>query len=361
MSYKSVVPRTQLATYGPGVEVNFDLLHDGEAILPGSLWLTGSLAITTTAQPGTSEHYIDNYAGVGAFLENVITRCDAFQEVITNYGRLCKHNAMVQYSPDQLCAGISHTGEMRAPHLRMMPVIVDSTTATPFSFTHKPLVALNSMSAPLDSSKSGRIQFSFKLPSVQKVAFGAQAAQVTGYNFSNLQLHYQTTLAPGTGPVIVNIVQDTQKLIQSSRTTIMNTFPDQVNKVLVSFAQTQTETDNTLNSLVCQFPPIQKVSWVYNDVSNGLVAYDIQNPEELVLSGLGVMKALGVGIDLRDALGLNYQDPQHSKTDKFALGLSLGANMDFSRTGLGCTIELSPGVTDQYYAYFYAYGSKQIA
>lgn len=361
MSYKSVVPRTQLTNYGPGVEVNFDLLHDGESLEAGSIWLTGELVCTVANSGAATEHYIDNFSGVGAFFENMITRCDVFQEVITNYGRLCKHNAMLQYSPDQLCAGLSHTGELRAPVLPMTKTLIESTATAPWSFTHKPLIALNNMSAPLSSDKSGRIQISFKLPSVQKIFFGTDSADITNYQFSNLELHYKTRFGLVSGPVTVNIVQDTQKLIQSSKTTVMNTFPDTVSKVLVSFADTSVETDNTYNSLICQFPPIQRVSWVYNDVSNGLVAYDIESPEEMILSGLNVMKAVGCGIDLRDQFSsfLN-QDPVHSQTDKFALGLVLGAEKDFSRSGLGVTVEMQPGNTRPYYAYFYAYGSKQI-
>lgn len=362
MSYKSVVPRTQLASYGPGIEVNFDLLHDGESILPGSVYITGELAITGGATlDGTLEHYIDPHAGVGAFFENVITRCDAFQEVITNYGRLCKHNAMLQYSPDQLCVGLAHTNEMRAPHVNLGRLLVDSAAAAPWSFCHKPLVALNNMTGALSSAKSGRIQFSFKCPSVQKVFFGGNSADLTAYQFTNLQLHYQTTVAAQQGPVSVNIVQDTQKLIATSRTTIMNTFPDPVDKVVVSFADVTTETDAVKNSLVCQFPPIAKASWVYNDVSNSLVAYNLESQEELVLSGLSVMKSAGVNIDIRDKMALAVQDAQHDVSDKFALGLVLGEQTDFSRSGLGCTIELEQGVTTQYYAFFYAYGAKQIA
>jgi hypothetical protein len=362
MSYKSVVPRTQLAAYTPGIEVNFDLLHDGESIVPGSLFITGELAVVAgaAAKDGSLEHYMDNHAGVGAFFENVITRCDAFQEVITNYGRLCKHNAMLQYSPDQLCSGLAHTNEMRAPHVNLGRLLVDSAATAPWSFCHKPLVALNNMSGPLSSAKSGRIQFSFKCPSVQKVFFGANSADLTNYQFTNLQLHYQTSLA-AQGPVTINIVQDTQKLIATSRTTIMNTFPDSVDKVVVSFADTTTETDATKNSLVCQFPPISKASWVYNDVSNGLVAYNIETQEELVLSGLNVMKSAGVAIDVRDKMALAAQDAVHNINDNFALGLVLGAQTDFSRSGLGCTIELQQGTQTQFYAFFYAYGAKQIA
>lgn len=361
MSYKSVVPRTQLPNYGPGVEVNFDLLHDGESLEAGSIYITGSLSITSADNSGTQEHFLDNYAGIGSFFENMITRCDVYQEVITNYGRLCKHNAMLQYSPDQLCAGLSHTNEFRAPVLDMVPVLVDSAVRGPWSFAHKPLIGLNNMNAPLSSDKSGRIQISFKLPSLQKIFFGNPADPITAYSFSNLELHYKTRFGLVSGPVVVSTVQDTQKLIQSSKTTIMNTFSDTVSKVLVSFADTDTETDNTMNPLICQFPPIQRVSWVYNDVSNGLVAYEIESDEELVLSGLSVMKAIGCGADLRDRFAIaTDQDPVHSKTDKFAIGLNIGAEKDFSRSGLGLTVEMQPGNNNTYYAYFYAYGQKQI-
>ena len=373
MSYKSIVPRTQLQSYTPGVEVSWDLLHDmDESVVPGSVYITGEFRFETGAAVvnGTLEHFVDPHAGIAAFMENVITRCDAFTEVITNYGRLAKHNAMMQYSEDQLCAGIIHSGEMRAPTVKLAGLIVDAcatsthasgAASVAHSFTHKPLIALNNMSGALSMAKSGRIQVSFKCPSVQKCVFGTNAADLASYAFTNLQLHYQTTMQPAPQAVTLKITQDTQKLIQSSRTTVMNTFPDMVDKVLVSFADVETETELTQNSLVCQFPPISKVNWVYNSVSNGLVSYTLESDEEFVKSGFDVMEALGAAIDIRDKMAMAALDPVHSVSDKFALGLNLRSLNDFSRSGLGVTVEMQPGAAPRnYYAFFYAYGSKTI-
>ena len=38
---KSLVPRTQLAQYQPGQEINFELIHEGEALKANSCYLTG--------------------------------------------------------------------------------------------------------------------------------------------------------------------------------------------------------------------------------------------------------------------------------------------------------------------------------
>lgn len=356
---KSLVPRTQLAQYTPNTEVNFELIHDGEALKANTCYLTGKLTLVVGGGVLASQKYYDNFVGVASFLENVNVKCDLYQEIITNYARLAKHNNVGSISPDQMCAGLKNSSEMLVPHLEHTRLILHDSqaAAAPFAFAHKLINSLNNMTGDLDSAKSGRIQLSFKLPSLQKCLFGADVADVDNYYFTDLELHYMT-VPQGSPSVSIRVVEDTQKLIATSNTTVMNTFINPIDNVLVSFASTAAETDETQNSLVCQNPAINKMSWVYNDQSNRLVAYEIESQEEQVLSGYSVLKSMGAEIDLRDKIVMVVQDAKHSINDGFLVGLSLGQLLDFSRTGLGLNVRIDNLAGNTYYAYFYGYGTK---
>lgn len=356
-SLKSITPRTQLAQYGPNQEINFELLHDGEALKANTLYLTGKLVVNGAV--ANAEHFFDNYTGIGSFFENVNTRCDLYQEVISNYPRLIKMKNVCNYSPDQLCAGLKNTSEMLCPHLSKTPTILASATGAgnSFSFAHFFNIGLNQMTGDLDSAKSGKINLSFKLVASQKAFFGGASAADT-YTMTDLELHYMT--APvGSPSVSIRIVEDTQKLIQTSNTTVANTFVNPIDSVLVSFSTVDSENTATQNTLVCQNPKISKMSWVYNDMSNQLVSYEIESLEEQMLSGFYVIDSMGCAIDLREKIVLATQDAVHSATDKFVVGLKVGQLMDFSRSGLGLNVRID-NLTQQYYAHFYGFGSKQL-
>ena len=354
---KSLVPRTQLSQYTPGQEINFELIHEGEALKANSCYLTGQL-VCTIAGNAAAQKFYDNFTGVGSFLENVNTKCDLYSEIITNYGRHVAMNNKGTLSADQLCAGLKNSSEMLVPMTEQTRVVLhDSIDATPFGFAHKLMNSLNNMTGDLDYARSGRIQLSFKLPSLTKVFFGADiAASVTNYYWQNVELHYMTVPA-GSPSVSIRVVEDTQKLISTSNTTVFNTFINPIDNVLVSFAPTTCETEQTQNALVCSMPDIKKLSWVYNDQSNRLVSFEIETKEEQILSGYSVLSSMGQAVDLRDKIPLPLQDAAHSISDGFLVGLALGQLMDFSRSGLGLNVQVD-ALPEQLYCYMVGYGTR---
>jgi len=358
MSIKSTVPRTQLQQYSPNQEVNFDLFVDGEAFVPGTAYLTGRLVCENVE--ADEANYYDNYAGIASMFENVIVRCDQYQEIITNYARYVKMNNVLQYSTDSLCAGLKQSCELLAPHLyTTRAVLADAAQNNGMPFAHKFMNSLNNMSGNLSFAKAGRVQLSFKLAPPSKVFFGADLDANASYYLTDLELHYKSS-PQAADSVTINVVEDTQKLIQTSDTTVQNTFINPVSRLVVSFANTTCETEETQNALACQHPPIERISWMYNDVSNRLVAYDIETTEEMVLSAITLLPVKGNGIDIREFQTAAIQNGAASFQDKFLIGLNLGQLMDFSRTPVGLNVRLTPGVAG-IYAYFYGFGVQTIA
>ena len=361
---KSVVPRTQLDQYSPGQEVNFDLFSDGEALVPGTVMLTGRLYCQNTA----GAIYIDPLAGIAAAFENVIVRAqNGWQEIITNYGRFVKMSNALQYSPDSLCAGLKASCELMAPHIAVeQAMLVDAARIQPgigsgMPFAHRWANSLNNMTGNLSFNKSGRIQLSFKLPPVSKVIFGADAGAANlSYVLRDLELHYMTS-TQAANSVVINTVEDTQKNIVSSDTTVQNTFINQVSKLLVSFANITCETDPTQNALACQHPRIERLSWMYNDVSNQLQSYEIETVEEQVLSAINIYPVRGVGLDIREFQTAIVQNGQTLTQDKFMVGLNLGSLVNFTQTPVGLNVRMTADANFvPTYAYFYGFGQQTV-
>ena len=355
-SLNSVNPRSNLAQYNPNQEINFEMTHEGMAFQANSMYITGKLVVVKGGN-ATDNNYYDNFVGIGSFMENVTTECNLFQEVITNYSRLIKMMNVSTLSPDQLCSGLKNTTEMLLPNLSQTSVLLHSSQlAAPFAFCHFPKCALNNMNGNLDSVKSGKIKFSFKLPSMVKCFFGNTVANITNYYMTELELHYKT-VPVGSPSVQIMISEDTQKLIQTTNTTVSNSFINPIDHVLVSFSTVDSQTDETQNSLQCCMPPINKMNWQYNDQSNSLVSYEIESVEEQILSGFSVLNSLGCGFDLRDKIIYETQDGVHGVGDKFIIGLKLGVPLNLSGTGLGLNVRIDD-LTENYYAYMYGFGNK---
>jgi len=359
MSYslKSVNPQTVLSAYTPGSQVNLEIKGDTGALKANSIYLTFKLQVTP-ATLTSPEVFVDSKVGASSFLENVTTECALFQEVISNYSRMNKMLNCLTLSNDTLTSGIKNTSEMLFGDRSHTNVALRESLTNPYGVCHKPMIGLNNMTGDLDLQKAGgRIKISFKLPSVQKVFYGTAVAGVS-YQLSDIEMHYMV-VESGSPQVSIRVAEDTQKLIQTTNTTINNTFINPIDSILVSFSTTSSENNANQNSLICQNPNLDKLSWVFADQSNRLVSYEIETPEEQVLSGYSVLNTMGGGFDLRDRLIMNVQDATDDTTDNFLVGLKLGQLLNVSQTGIGLNVKRS-GLNEEYYMHMYGYGERRI-
>lgn len=361
MSYqlKSISPKTQLSKYVQGQQINFELSQDMEALVAGSIYITFQVKVNQGAGALDSNIFIDPKVGVASFFENMNTKCALFQEVITNYSRLHKMLNSVQYSNDVLTSGLRNTTELLVGDQSHINTAIRESNTNVWGVCHRPYIGLNNMTGDLDFLKSGKIELSYKLPSFQKIFYGSYlGANSPSYEISNIELHYKT--APmGSPSVQIRIVEDVQKLIQTSNTTVNNTFTNAIDSVLVSFSTVTSETTVAENSLVCQNPNINKMTWVWNDQSNRLVSYEVQTIEEQVLSAYSVLDSMGTGFDLRDRILFVTQDAVNNATDNFLVGLNIGQLTNFSNSGLGLNVRIN-NLSEEYYAHMYGFGQKQI-
>lgn len=358
MSYqlKSISPKTVLDTYSAGMQINFDIAQDMDCLVENSMYITFQLELT--ALPDKTL-FLDNKVGTASFFENMTTECQLFQEVISDYARLHKMLNTAQYSNDVLTSGLKNTNELLMGDPSHSNAILRESNNKDVGLCHKPYCALNNMSGALSFQKVGRIKFSYKLPSPQKIFYGAWAgANTPVYVIKNIELHYLTTPTPAPS-VQVRVVEDVQKLIQTTNTTINNLFINPIDSVLVSFATTTSENSASENSLVCQNPNIDKMSWVWQDQSNRLVSYEIQTIEEQVLSAFSVLNTMGCNIDLRDYLYYKTQDGVNSSTDNFLVGLNIGGLTNFSGSGLGLNVKINR-LNEKYNCHMYGFGAKTI-
>jgi hypothetical protein len=361
MSYqlKSIPPKTQLDTYTQGQQINFDLSQDMDAIVAGSLYVTFQVQVNQGAGALDTNIFLDPKVGVASFFENFNTQCALFQEVITNYARLHKMLNTLQYSNDALTCGLRNTTELLVGDKSHCNAIIRESSTYAFGVCHRPYIALNNMTGDLDFQKSGKISVSWKLPSYQKIFYGSYlGANVPSYTIRNIELHYKT-VPQGSPAVQIRVVEDVQKLIQSSNTTVSNTFTNPIDSVLVSFSTVTSETTVSENSLICQNPNIYKMMWNWNDQSNRLVSYEIESIEEQVLSAYSVLNTVSNGFELKNKVYLSTQDAVNCETDNFLVGLNIGSLVNFSNSGLGLNVRIN-NLSEEYYAHMYGFGEKQI-
>jgi len=361
MSYqlKSIQPKTVLSSYTQGQQVNFDIQQNMDAYENNSVYITFQVKITGVDAVNNTNVFIDPKVGVASFFENFTTECDLFQEVISNYARLQKMLNCNLSSQDLLASGLKNTSELLFGDRSHSNMVIRDMGTNVYGVCHKPNIALNNMIGNLGFLKAGKIKVSYKLPSFQKIFYGSDLGAITpSYSISNIELHYRT-VPVGSPSVQIRITEDVQKLIQTSNTTVNNTFINSIDGVLVSFSTTDSETTVSENSLVCQNPMINRMSWVWNDQSNKLVAYEIKTLEEQILSGFSVFDSMESTFDVRDKIAFLSQDSVNDSTDNFIVGLKVGQLMNFSQSGLGLNVRID-NLREQYNVHMYGFGQKQI-
>lgn len=360
MSYqlKSIQPKTVLSQYTQGQQLNFDIQQNMDAYKANSCFITYEVQIAGVG--ADTNVFFDPKVGASSFFENFNTECDLFQEVISNYARLQKMLNCNISSQDLLTSGLKNTSELLFGDRTHSNMVIRDMNDNKYGVCHKPNIALNNMIGDLDFLKSGKIKVSYKLPSFQKIFYGSSvgAGITPSYTISNVELHYMT-VPIGSPSVQIRITEDVQKLIQTSNTTINNTFINPIDGVLVSFSTTDSETTLSQNSLICQNPVINRMSWVWNDQSNKLVAYEIKTLEEQILSGFSVFDSMESTFDVRDKIAFITQDGVDDSTDNFIVGLKVGQLMNFSQSGLGLNVRID-NLSQQYNVHMYGFGQKQI-
>ena len=271
--YRSVYPLTQQDTYVQNQVNRFILGTAGQAILPGSIRITGKCAISSAAAPVTaipagSSVYIDPAVGYHALFMKLEsgTRAQGTVESLTYYPRLVKTKATAKaYNMAQAVDGFNSI-EGKGPNVTFVNGMLQGLgnaggAVDPYiPFSIMPDIWANKTDGPIAGSKIGNeLVIQFTLATNQQVLFGSDVTANHNYVITDLKCDWQAVNESAvdlTKPVNFEKYLDDRQLMIGPVTSVNTVAPGGlVDAVHMSFVKQADEFALAKNYLQTAPPP----------------------------------------------------------------------------------------------------------
>jgi len=368
--YGSVDPQNVKATYQQGDNIDFLMAFPGRSLELGSVRLEGVFKTfiggnecPTQAAPDIDVVFIDHFVGAHSVLSSIQTSMGGSQlETISDYPRWIKmHTTATKSQTDMLNS--ENVCELKSPNTAAARVMLmgeapqaltgaaqnsaPNHVAPDFSF--KPAFVLNSASGLLPYRKSGDVRVMITLEQIVNVLFGKDTTLAgTRYELSELRLTYRTV--PDAGPqfdqpVALRRLVSVSETFDTTQANLNMRVPAVCSAFHCSFMRTSQIGDAADNYLSLErIPGLSAVQYTYNDSTNALVSYQLENQVEWLgryLDSFGDHRYGTNAASLSNIYG----------NACFGLGLDLGGPVDLSRQKL--SIQITSGVTESYTCWMY--------
>ena len=321
--YRSVFPLTQQYEYKQNQTNKFILSTDGQAILPGSVRITGTCAVLATAGGAAlvdQEVYYDplvGYHGLFAKIESG-TRAQSTVETLTYYPRLVKTKASGRSYNTSFSVDSFNSIEGRASSLRQVQGLIrglgtsdGASVADPnIPFSIVPDIWLNKMDAPLPGSRIGNeVVIQFTMAPIQQFLFGPGLTADMVYIVKDLKVNWEAVYeSPQGNKTLINFEKyvDDRQLMNSGVTSINVVAPGVlVDSVHMTFINNSLEFSLQSNFLQCAPPPgkalfvpvgtssqtmedygVERIIWSINNSDSSISGFTQDNREEILWNGL---------------------------------------------------------------------------
>jgi len=349
--YHQVEPQATQDTYTEFDNVDFVInVGEGRRLLKNSVRVLGDLRIYENATDvSTANIGFDRVAGAHAFVDScqVSSINQGLIENITNYGRWVSMAGHASYDrQDMINSNLSC--ELRG-HLDHVPNLMGqqittyaatnggTNTTADADFSFKPVCALNRMSGDdLPSSKSGAITLTLNLQRNRVVLMGTGQQDLSKYEIRNLRVTYQSVADDGSASQTgMRTIYNIKSNILSGAASISANVPALCSSVVMSFCDTSVENKLKDNSLALEEPQaITEVQYLFNDQTNSLVTYIIDDRTEMLerfIDAMGVSGHNQVSKDVFKSnsgfgLGLDFDGLVDLSKNRFTVQLQTGAN-----------------------------------
>lgn len=294
--YNEVEPEAIQSSYEEYDSIDFKLNHLGYAMLPNSLRIMADVELyegSTKIESGDDEVFYDALVGGHAFYDSFVvsTQNQGAVENFQNYARWVKMSRCGTMGKDDVFKS-SMVCEMVAPLDRDTQNILqgyklkDDTKVEDANMFIKPDICLNNMvGGAVSYNKTGEITVSVRLARINSALFGADMdGNNYSYKLKNIKVAYNTVPdSPDfSGAVEMLIKSSVVQTINSSHSIIHVRTPITADSVVMSFITTGDDNMPVANALELQtIPEISRVEYQFNDNTNGLVSYDIDNAPEM--------------------------------------------------------------------------------
>jgi hypothetical protein len=372
-------PPTAKRSYWKADDVaDFELTVDGNALKPGSMYISGMLQVNSgvttygSSPSGTAlkndnsfkDVKLDEYAGAHSLFWRINSETDqGIIENLDNYPRLIRMIAECNgFNEGFMNESDKAMGLMLGEKNFQQRALAElTTTDNKIPFVIKPLCALNTCNAALAFRRSGLMKVSVRLASVAQAFYGADNSSTIGYWVSDLKLHYEVVPDDGNNnPITFQKFQQIPHNLNSANANISSLMPGLSNSMCASFLLTSDDHSYTANNLkTAHLPLVTRVTFAFNDADNVRVSYPIESNEELQL-----LAQRALGVDGPNSLRLSRQQQRNADSEGFLIGVVFGqlVNLTRSKFDLQIRSDTTNGVdnsSSKYTAYLYFRGIGQ--
>ena len=350
--YHQVEPQATQDTYTAFDNVDFVInVGEGRRLLKNSVRILGDLQVnstgTTRQVSATPELPIgfDRVAGAHAFIDSVQVSSiqQGLIENITNYGRYVSMAGHASYdkldmiNSNLICELRGHIDEVQEAAAKGVVTYATAPVTTDADFSIKPMCCLSRMSGDdLPSSKSGAITLTVNLQRDRVALRGAGQTANANYQLRNLRVTYQSVDDDGSASQTgMRTIYNIKSNILSGAASISANVPALCSSVVMSFCDTRVENSLTDNALALEEPQaISEVQYLFNDQTNSLVTYIIDDRTEMLerfIDAMGVSGHNQVSKDVFKSnggfgLGLDFDGLVDLSKNRFTVQLQTGAN-----------------------------------
>lgn len=345
--YHQVEPQATQDSYTEFDNVDFVInVGEGRRLLKNSVRILGDLKINSTGTTrSTSNIGFDRVAGAHAFIDScqVSSINQGLIENITNYGRYVSMAGHASFDREdminsnlacELRGHLDHVPNLMGQGITTYATAPETTDA---DFSIKPVCALNRMSGDdLPSSKSGAITLTVNLQRNRVVLMGTGQEATSNYQLFNLRVTYQSVEDDGSASQTgMRTIFNIKSNILSGAASISANVPALCSSVVMSFCDTRVENGLKDNSLALEEPQaITEVQYLFNDQTNSLVTYIIDDRTEMLerfIDAMGVSGHNQVSKDVFKSnqgfgLGLDFDGLVDLSKNRFTVQLQTGAN-----------------------------------
>ena len=356
--YAKIDPEQIKTTYGEFDTVDF-LIATDRNVIANSIRLEGDLrflhngaARVTNAQ----NIFYEPVIGTHGLIESISTQLGGSGEVVEflqNYPRYVNmvekaSNSESDYFSGQKVVELKMACYEQSRDVMRGKILQDNqnNNISDGDFSMKPMFCLNRMNAPsLNLSPyNNLIKVSFKLARNKAFFCGTGVQDTTAYQIRNLKMTYRTVPPAPSPNVMAQSYVSLKQTLQSPTVSISTRVPAVASGVSMSFQLQSDENTNEANNYELLKPPkITGLRFMFNNVENNYVTYQITDEGEMVDNYLESLKSGGV----------NALSPTLQRFSHFGLGANFDGFVDLRNQKF--TFELDSGIDSQVPAIAYMY------
>jgi len=292
MSYHTIFPTAQKATYEPSNDIDFKLTFENKKLKANSVRVSGKVKVQVTAgNPIVSNIAWDSLNGAHNLFSrwNTSFESSGIQENITDYPRYHKMKMEAQNCQEDFQKS-SRACALQTPSNEGVENVFTGMAAADYEvpFSLKPDICINNMSGDLSFNKKSRsVYIQTRIGTLAEVLFGSLATANNAITITELQVNYETVPEDNKDdPLSMVVLHSVKDVINTSSANINSKVPAVVVGMSASFQLVSHEKVYTHNNYATEDPTVSRLQLFWNDMNNNYISFPLESREEILLNYL---------------------------------------------------------------------------